>query len=151
MKPAIPYLLPAMLMAFGGAHAQQAPVHPVSPPPAPVAASASQVANCGGVANKTITAMNKGDFDGARKAFDPRLQPTSDKLQQAWGSLTQKYGKARTIGAASKGQMVRGYTVVLVPMQFEKGRLGAEAACTAGGQLEMLRFGQMPDSAASKS
>jgi len=149
MRPAIPYLLPAMLMAFGSAHAQQAPVHPVSP--APVAASASQVANCGGVANKTITAMNKGDFDGARQAFDPRLKATSDKLQQAWGSLTQKYGKARTIGDANQGQMVRGYTVVLVPMQFEKGRVGAEAACSAGGHLEMLRFGRIPDSAASKS
>src|SRR6185437_4020901 len=119
MKQAIPFILPAMLMAFGSAQAQ--------------------------------TALDKGDFNGATQSFDPNGKPTSDKLQQAWGALTQQYGKAKSIGGADKGQMVQGYTVVLVPMQFDKGKVGAEAACGVNGQLVVLRFGLMPNAAGSKS
>jgi hypothetical protein len=166
MKQAIPFVLPAMLMAFGSVRAQMAPAQqpsqpppaptaptqqPTPPPPAPTPASAAQTANCGGVANKAITAMNKGDFDSATQSFDPKMKPTSDKLQQAWGALTKQYGNAKSIGGADKGQMVQGYTVVLVPMQFDKGPVGAEAACGANGQLVMLRFGLMPNGAGSKS
>lgn len=159
MKQAMHFILPAMLMAFGSAQAQTAPAQqpqpqqapqPSQPPPAPTPASAAQTASCGGVANKAITAMNKGDFDGATQSFDPKLKPTSDKLQQAWGALTTQYGKAKSIGGADKGQMMQGYVVVLVPMQFDRGQVGAEAACGSNGQLVMLRFGLMPG-AASKS
>ena len=161
MKQAIPFILPALLLAFGSVQAQTAPAQqppqsqqmpqPSQPPPAPTPASAAQTASCGGVANKAITAMNKGDFDGATQSFDPQAKPASDKLQQAWGSLTKQYGKVQSIGAANKGQRVQGYTVVLVPMQFDKGPVGAEAGCGANGQLVMLRFGLMPNAAASKS
>jgi hypothetical protein len=168
MKQAIPFILPALLLAFGSAQAQAAPTQQApqaapqqvpqpsqqqmpQPTPAPTPASAAQTASCGGVANKAITAMNKGDFDGATQSFDPKAKPASDKLQQAWGALTKQYGKAQSIGGASKGQVVQGYTVVLVPMQFDKGPVGAEAACGASGQLVMLRFGLMPNGAASKS
>ena len=98
-----------------------------------------------------IVKLDKGDFNGATQSFDPNGKPTSDKLQQAWGALTQQYGKAKSIGGADKGQMVQGYTVVLVPMQFDKGKVGAEAACGVNGQLVMLRFGLMPNEAGSKS
>lgn len=168
MKKAIPFILPAMLMAFSGVQAQMVPAQQPSqqepqqmpqqePQPQPQQvpqsgpASSAQTASCGGMANKAITAMNKGDFDGATKSFDPEHKPANDKLQQAWGALTKQYGNAKSIGSADKGQMMQGYTVVLVPMQFDKGQLGAEAACSANGQLEMLRFGLMPNAAASKS
>ncbi|MBD8874022.1 DUF3887 domain-containing protein [Rhodanobacter sp. DHB23] len=167
MKQAMHFIFPAMLMAFGSAHAQQMAPAPQSPQPRPsqqepppspqqsqqeqTAISAAQMKSCGGVANKAITAMNKGDFDGAKQAFDPKLSPTTDKLQQAWGSLTKQYGNAKSIGDAGKGQMMQGDVVVLVPMQFEKGQVGAEAACSPAGQLVMLRFGLMPNDAASKS
>lgn len=163
MKQAIPFILPAMLMAFGSVQAQTAPAQqpaqqaPQSSQqapqqaPAPIPASAEQAANCGGTVNKALTAMDKGDFNGATQSFDPNGKPTSDKLQQAWGALTQQYGKAKSIGGADKGQMVQGYTVVLVPMQFDKGKVGAEAACGVNGQLVMLRFGLMPNAAGSKS
>lgn len=114
-------------------------------------ASTAQTTSCGGAANRAITAMNKGDFNGAMQSFDPAHKPASDKLQQAWGNLTKQYGNAKSIGNASQGQMTQGYVVVLVPLQFDKGQLGAEAACGANGQLVMLRFGLMPNSAASKS
>ncbi|MEY2167443.1 MULTISPECIES: hypothetical protein [unclassified Rhodanobacter] len=163
MKQAIPFILPAMLMAFGSVQAQTAPAQqPAQQPaqssqqapkqaPAPTPASAEQTASCGGAVNKALTAMDKGDFNGATQSFDPNGKPTSDKLQQAWGALTQQYGKAKSIGGADKGQMVQGYTVVLVPMQFDKGKVGAEAACGVNGQLVMLRFGLMPNAAGSKS
>jgi len=163
MKQAIPFILPAMLMAFGSVQAQTAPTQqPSQQPaqssqqapqqaPAPTPASAEQTASCGGAVNKALTAMDKGDFNGATQSFDPNGKPTSDKLQQAWGALTQQYGKAKSIGGADKGQMVQGYTVVLVPMQFDKGKVGAEAACGVNGQLVMLRFGLMPNAAGSKS
>ena len=162
MKQARYFILPAMLMVFGSAQAQTAPAQqpappqsqqaqPAQPQPTPTPASAEQTASCGGVVSKTLTAMNKGDFNGATQSFDPNGKPTSDKLQQAWGALTQQYGKAKSIGGANKGQMVQGYTVVLVPMQFDKGKVGAEAACGVNGQLVMLRFGLMPNAAGSKS
>jgi hypothetical protein len=167
MKQAIPFILPALLLAFGSVQAQTAPTQQApqaqpqqapqpsqqmpQPTPAPTPASTAQTANCGSVANKAITAMNKGDFGGATQSFDPEAKPTSDKLQQAWGALTKQYGKPQSVEGASKGQMVQGYTVVLVPMQFDKGQVGAEAACNTSGQLVMLRFGLMPNRAASKS
>jgi hypothetical protein len=159
MKQAIPFILPAMLMAFGSVQAQAAPAQQTpqssqqapQQAPAPTPASAEQTASCGGAVNKALTAMDKGDFNGATQSFDPNGKPTSDKLQQAWGALTQQYGKAKSIGGADKGQMVQGYTVVLVPMQFDKGKVGAEAACGVNGQLVMLRFGLMPNAAGSKS
>lgn len=159
MKQAIPFILPAMLMAFGSAQAQTAPAQQPAQSsqqapqqaPAPTPASAEQTASCGGAVNKALTAMDKGDFNGATQSFDPNGKPTSDKLQQAWGALTQQYGKAKSIGGADKGQMVQGYTVVLVPMQFDKGKVGAEAACGVNGQLVVLRFGLMPNTAGSKS
>lgn len=174
MKQAIPYMLPAILMAFGAqaqmAPAQQAPQQmpqqemqqqeqmqqqemqqKTQQAPQSTPASTAQTMRCGGVANKAITAMNKGDFAGAMQSFDPAHKPPSDKLQQAWGALTKQYGKPRSVGGADQGQLTQGYTVVLVPMQFEKGQVGAEAACSANGQLVMLRFGLMPNAAASKS
>lgn len=159
MKQAIPFILPAMLMAFGSAQAQTAPAQQPAQSsqqapqqaPTPTPASAEQTASCGGAVNKALTAMDKGDFNGATQSFDPNGKPTSDKLQQAWGALTQQYGKAKSIGGADKGQMVQGYTVVLVPMQFDKGKVGAEAACGVNGQLVVLRFGLMPNAAGSKS
>lgn len=177
MKLATPFILPAMLMAFSGAQAQMAPaqqspqqgmqqqqqmqqqemrqqeMQQQKPQQAPQStpASTAQTTSCGGAANKAITAMNKGDFNGAMQSFDPAHKPASDKLQQAWGNLTKQYGNAKSIGNASQGQMTQGYVVVLVPLQFDKGQLGAEAACGANGQLVMLRFGLMPNSAASKS
>ena len=113
--------------------------------------SAAQVASCGGVANKAITAMTKGDFNGAAQVFNPKLKPTTDKLQQAWGALAKQYGNAKSIGESNKGLVTQGDVVVLVPMQFDKGTVGAEAACDPGGQLVMLRFGRMPNEADSKS
>ena len=169
MKQAPSFILPAMLMAFGSAQAQTAPAQPPAqqqsqqapqssqqtPQQAPTPASAEQTASCGGTVNRTLTAMDKGDFNGATQSFDPKGKPSSDKLQQAWGALTQQYGNAKSIGGAGKdqikGQMVQGYTVVLVPMQFDKGQVGAQAACGVNGQLVMLRFGLMPNAAGSKS
>ncbi|WP_426661196.1 DUF3887 domain-containing protein [Rhodanobacter aciditrophus] len=181
MKQAIPFILPAMLMAFGAAQAQTAPgqqtpqqmpqqemqqqqelqqqemhrqeLQQQKPQQAPrsTPASAAQTTSCGGAANRAITAMNKGDFDGAMQSFDPAHKPASDKLQEAWGNLTKQYGNAKSIGGASQGQVTQGYVVVLVPLQFDKGQLGAEAACGVNGQLVMLRFGLMPNAAASKS
>lgn len=180
-KLAIPFILPAMLVAFSSvqaqaASAQQAPqqmpqqemqqqqqtqqqemrqqeMQQQRPQQAPQStpASTAQTTSCGGVANKVITAMNKGDFNGAMQSFDPAHKPASDKLQQAWGDLTKQYGKPKSISGAAQGQMMQGYVVVLVPMQFDKGPIGAEAACSANGQLVMLRFGLMPNEAGSKS
>ena len=113
--------------------------------------SAAQVASCGGAANTAITAMTKGDFNGVTQVFNPKFKPTTDKLQQAWGALAKQYGNAKSIGEANKGQLTQGDVVVLVPMQFDKGTVGAEAGCDPGGQLVMLRFGQMPNGADSKS
>jgi hypothetical protein len=181
MKLATPFILPAMLMAFSSVQAQMAPTQqaPQQAPQQQMQqqqemqqqemrqqemqqqkpqqtsqstpASSAQMTSCGGAANRAISAMNKGDFNGAMQSFDPAHKPPSDKLQQAWGNLTKQYGNAKSIGDASQGQVTQGYVVVLVPLQFDKGPLGAEAACSANGQLVMLRFGPMPNSSASKS
>lgn len=167
MKQAKHFILPAMLMVFGSAHAQRVPSRQATQPQqepqpaqqapqppqqqAPALVQSAQAASCSGVANKAITAMKEGDFDGATQAFDPKLKPGTDKLQQAWGSLTKQYGNAKSIGSVDKGQMMEGDVVVLLPMQFDKGQVGAQAACSPGGQLVLLRFGRMPDATDSKS
>lgn len=120
--------------------------------PKPVAAKPEDAARCTSVAKQVIGDLDKGDFAGATKTFDPRLREKlpEDKLKQGWQSLTAKFGKRSSIGQ-SQSQQVNDVTVVVLPMAYEKGRLGAQVACSKQGAVLALQVGQLPPAAAGKA
>ncbi len=158
-------LVSSTLLAFGAAgaaQAQTAPQQQGQPPaqqqqaqpqqqqqqmPAPEPASADQIAKCDKIANSVMTSMKSKDFKGATSNFDDELKPMlpADKLQEGWDSLVDKFGQPKSIGHASEGRQIQGYTVVLLPMQFEKGPMGAQVACSSKGKVASLRIGAMQD------
>lgn len=147
--------IPALLLACGVAQAQTAPPPSAAQPapsqqpqpPAPKPASAQQVAACSQVANKLIGQMDKGDFATAAKSFEPKLGVDEGKLKGLWSNLSGKFGHVKSVGESQHGQLVQGYTVLLMPVTFDKGNLAAQVACDAKGAVADLRFGQMPSSA----
>lgn len=155
-------LVSSTLLAFGAGavHAQTSPqqAQPSQQPqtqaapqqqqmPAPKPASADQVAKCDKIANSVMTSLKGKDFNGATNRFDDELKPMlpADKLKEGWDSLVDKFGQPKSIGHASEGQQVKDYTVVLLPMQFEKGQMGAQVACSSKGKVASLRIGAMQD------
>lgn len=115
--------------------------------PAPKPASADQVSQCNKIASSVMSSLKSSDFDGATSTFDEQLKPMlpASKLKEGWKSLTDKYGQPKSIGNANEGQQVQDYTVVLLPMQFEKAEMGAQVACSAKGKVASLRIGVMQD------
>jgi hypothetical protein len=67
-----------------------------------------------------------------------------ESLQRQWKSLTAKDGDVQHIGKAHNGQEVRGYTVITVPVKFQKRKIGAEVKCNSAGQLASLNFEGVP-------
>lgn len=124
------------------------------PMPAPAPASPEQVAQCDQIANSIVTSLKSKDFDGATSDFNDDLKPvlSADKLKEGWTSLMDQYGQPKSIGHASEGQTMDQYTIVTVPMEFEKAHLGAQVACSNAGEVASLRIGVMQNGgAASKS
>ncbi len=159
MKNVSLMLVSSALLAFGAGAVQAGQAAPQQsqpsqqPPaqqqqmPAPQPASADQVAKCDKVANSIMTSLKNKDFNGATSNFNDELKPMlpADKLEEGWNSLVSKFGQPQNIGHASGGQQIQDYTVVLLPMQFEKGRMGAQVACSSQGKVASLRIGQMQD------
>lgn len=110
-------------------------------------ASDAEIASCSKVGNDVLQSLKGGDFAGATDSFTDKFknQLSTDKLKSGWQGITDKYGQATDIGDADKGKDVQDYTVVLVPMTFEKADMGAQVACTSDGKVANLQIGVMPD------
>ncbi len=148
----------ALLAFAAAAAAQSAPqqAQPQAAPqqmqrPTPKPASDAQVAACDKIASKLMGSLKDEDFHGATDNFSKKLKPKlpADKLESGWKSLVKQNGEPQSIGHADQGQEIQGYTVVLLPLKFEKARMGAQVVCSSKGKVASLRIGAMP--AASKS
>lgn len=144
----------ALLGAFAVQAQQAAPPAPSQAPqtmPKPVAATPKDAARCTAVAEQVIGALDKGDYAGAAKTFDPRLREKlpKDKLMKGWQSLAAKFGKRASFGQ-SQSQQINDVTVVVLPMAYEKGRVGAQVACSKQGAVLALQVGQLPPAGAAK-
>lgn len=154
MKQVPLILVSSIALAFGVGTAQAQQTSPSPAPqaqqaqqmPTPKPASAEQVAKCGKIATSIAGSLKKDDFDGATQRFSSKLKEMlpASKLETGWKSLVGKYGKAESVGSTDEGQRVNDFTVVVVPMQFEKARMGAQVVCSDAGKVAGLRIGQMP-------
>jgi len=157
MKRASLILASSLLLACGAAQAQtpqsqQAPQPaPQQQPaqraaPAPQPASAQQTAACTKVAGDVIDKLDKGDYATASQSFESKLGVDEGKLKTLWSNISGEFGHVQSVGQSQQGQQVQGYTVVLLPVTFDKGNLAAQVACDSEGSLADLRFGRMPSS-----
>lgn len=120
----------------------QAPVTD-APAPAPSAdekkTDASEkisiAASCQARATSLLDDAEKNDFQGATSAFDAKMRTAlpAPKFKQAWDELAQ-FGKlvARGQSHLSAGE---GYTVIMIPLIFEKANLVAQIACGTDGRI----------------
>lgn len=147
MSSPIRSILVSLPVALGvGAVSAQSAKPPAAPPaPRVQPADPAAAAQCTHTAKSMIGALDHGDVATATRAFDPKLhkQLTGDALRKGWSSLADKFGKRAGFGAA-QSQKVNGVTVVLLPMTYARGELGAEVACDAKGAVVAVHVGQMP-------
>jgi hypothetical protein len=137
-----------------GQQGQQAQPMPQQAQPTPKPASTAQINKCSQVGDQVLGNLNKGKFSQASTQFESKLGVDKGKLQKMWKQLTDKFGNMKSSSKATQGQQIQGYTVVLMPVSFDKAKLAAEIACDSKGSLADLRFGQLPGSqppASSKS
>jgi len=95
----------------------------------------SLAASCQARATNLLDSAEKADFAGASSAFDAKMRTAMPppKLKQAWDQLSQ-FGKlvARGQSHLSSGE---GYTLVMIPLIFEKANLVAQVACGTDGRI----------------
>ncbi len=164
MKRMSMILIPSMaLLAAGVAQAQPVQAQPqaaqaqpqAKQQPASTPASAAQINKCSQIGSNVLDNMKNGHFSKASASFESSLGVDKSKLQKMWGQLTGKFGNLKSAGKAAQGRQIKGYTVILMPVSFDKGDLAAQVACDSKGTVADLRFGQMPGSktapASSKS
>jgi len=109
---------------------------PVATAESPADAEArSLAASCVARATSLLDDAQKSDFGGATSAFDAKMRTDmpAPKLKQQWDSLAQ-FGKLVARGQAhlTSGQ---GYTLVMIPLIFEKTNLVAQIACGTDGRI----------------
>ena len=119
----------------------QAAETPETKKPAAAAESAadsqalSLAASCTARATSMLDEAQKSDFGGATRDFTAKMRTDmpAPKLKQQWDSLAQ-FGKLVARGQAhlSSGQ---GYTLVMIPLIFEKANLVAQIACGSDGRI----------------
>jgi uncharacterized protein DUF3887 len=126
------------------APAEPAPAGPAPETKKPAAGAAespadaealSLAASCIARSTNLLDEAQKSDFGGATRDFDAKMRTDmpAAKLKQQWDSLAQ-FGKlvARGQSHLSSGQ---GYTLVMIPLVFEKTTLVAQIACGTDGRI----------------
>jgi hypothetical protein len=104
----------------------------------------SLAASCVARAANLLDDAEKSDFGGATRDFDAKMRTDmpAPKLKQQWDSMAQ-FGKlmARGQSHVSSGQ---GYTLVMIPLIFEKTNLVAQIACGSDGRIAGFHVTQAP-------
>lgn len=119
------------------------PAAPEATAAAPAAAAEKEAASdrislagsCQARATSLLDDVEKGDYKGATSAFDAKMHTAMPppKLKEAWDQISQ-FGKlvARGQSHLSSGE---GYTLVMIPLIFEKANLVAQIACGTDGRI----------------
>jgi len=91
-----------------------------------------------------LSALEKGDFEGALRDFDETMLKAMpvDKLEALWTKqLPAQVGAFKQQGPARREEM-RGYQIVLITCAFEKGLFDARVVFDAAGRI--AGFGVVP-------
>jgi hypothetical protein len=95
----------------------------------------SVAGSCQARATSLLDDAEKADFKGATSAFNAKMhgEMPPQKFKDAWEQLAQ-FGKlvARGQSHLSAGE---GYTLVMIPLIFEKANLVAQIACGTDGRI----------------
>lgn len=117
---------------------------PANAAPADSVERSSIAAACVARATSLLDDAAKADYGSATRDFDAKMRTDlpAPKFRQQWESLTQ-FGKlvARGQSHLSAGQ---GYTLVMVPLIFEKTNLVAQIACGSDGRIAGFHVTQAP-------
>lgn len=91
--------------------------------------------SCRARAIALLDAVQKGDYAAATRDFDAKMAGALPpaKLEESWRALDQ-FGKLDARGQPHLGKG-GGYTVVMIPLIFEKRNLVAETACGSDGRI----------------
>jgi uncharacterized protein DUF3887 len=114
------------------------------PDVAPDAQKVSIAAGCVSRATSVLDDAEKADYGNATRDFNPTLrsQMPAAKFKQQWESLSQ-FGKLVARGQSHLGTG-EGYTVVMIPLIFEKTNLVAQFACGSDGRIAGFHVNQAP-------
>ena len=115
---------------------------PTSVPPSleaptaePDSAEKRIAAGCVSRATSLLDDAQKADFGSATRDFDAKMRTDmpAPKFKQQWESLSQ-FGRLVARGQSHLGSG-QGYTIVMIPLIFEKTNLVAQIACGSDGRI----------------
>jgi uncharacterized protein DUF3887 len=111
----------------------------------------SIAASCQARAASLLDDVEKADFGGATSAFDAKMRTAlpPPKLKESWDQLAQ-FGKFVARGQSHLGSG-QGYTIVMIPLIFEKANLVAQVACGTDGRIAGFHVTPAPTPGASQS
>ena len=95
----------------------------------------SIAASCQARATSLLDDAEKGDFAGATRDFDAKMRTAlpAPKFKDAWTQLAQ-FGKLNARGQSHLSS-AEGYTVIMVPLIFDKANLVAQISCGTDGRI----------------
>ena len=95
----------------------------------------SIASSCQARATNLLDEAEKAHWGEATSAFDAKMRSAlpAPKFKEAWESLAQ-FGKLTARGQSHLGKG-EGYTIVIVPLIFEKANLLAQVACGSDGRI----------------
>ncbi|HVT32702.1 MAG TPA: DUF3887 domain-containing protein [Rhodanobacteraceae bacterium] len=114
------------------------------PGAAPDAAERRFAAGCESRAAGLLDDAEKADYGKATRDFDAKMRSElpAPRFQQQWESLGQ-FGKLVARGQSHLGRG-EGYTIVVIPLIFEKANLVAQIACGSDGRIAGFHVTQAP-------
>jgi len=114
--------------------------------PAPDADSVAKsiAAGCASRAASMLDEAEKADYGNATRDFDAKMRTDMPppKFKQQWESLSQ-FGKLVARGQSHLGSG-QGYTIVMIPLIFEKTNLVAQIACGSDGRIAGFHVTRAP-------
>jgi len=134
---------PAMQAESVETPAKSAPPDNLEAPPAE-SAERSIAAGCAARAASLLDDAAKADYGNATRYFNAKMRTDmpAPKFKQQWESLAQ-FGKLVARGQSHLGTG-EGYTLVMIPLIFEKTNLVAQIACGSDGRIAGFHVTQAP-------
>ena len=138
---------PAMQAESVETPAKSASSDSLEAPPKPTPAESAErsiAAGCAARAASLLDDAAKADYGSATRDFNAKMRTDmpAPKFKQQWESLAQ-FGKLVARGQSHLGTG-EGYTLVMIPLIFEKTNLVAQIACGSDGRIAGFHVTQAP-------
>ena len=113
-------------------------------PPPPSEGEKRIAAGCVSRATSLLDEAQKADYGAVTRDFDAKMRTDmpAAKFKQQWESLAQ-FGKLVARGQSHLGTG-EGYTLVMIPLIFEKTNLVAQIACGSDGRIAGFHVTEAP-------